>query len=1020
MPHAPHRQSVVPEFEPLEPRVLFSSTIQWQPLGEAGNGGRSDALTVSPFDSSHLLVAGDVLGSAMSFDGGKTWEPATGFDSLEHSDFTFHPTNADEVWAATLSGPYRSTDGGRTWTSQRQGMPAPDGFGYDAAVEKVLYDPSDTTHQTLLAFGGDHRELKEGAAIASQLPNYGKIWRSTDGGQNWSDGGMADLPGNITAVAYESDSSDVLLAAVSDDGIYRSTGDGPGATWVRRSNGLPTAGNGVRISGIVSDPAKPWIQTATVGTSQPGNINTPKVGGIYRSTDRGWNWTRVEAGEETGSWPPDFRHVEVSSDGGTLWAADVTFGTGKGVYKSTDSGATWQHVLTGANVDQLLAEPSPLNDGTAIGGWWVEIDPNDADTVYILGSSLVLKTTDGGQTWTDETNINFGNNTWRSNGYTGWVAENVAFNPYDPNMIVTQGLDSLLAGISRDGGYSWDVGFREGGDTGLPAFNAGRDVTFAPNGVMFIALGQGPNTDELIARSTDNGASWELLAAPATGQVATAVYTNPSAPNNLWAVVDGVLYKSSNALAGNPASVTWIVQNVDGTQVDDIAPIPGQTNHFYVSTDNGVYKTTNGGGAFTRVGGTGFAGPDDRVNIAVDPNNTNVVWAASIGNQANGLYKFDGSAWQTLTLPGGADRWARDVAVNPTDSNHIVVATGQDPFVDINGGTFLWFSEDGGSTWTQESTNLPVMRFRTVTFSPDGSRVIAGSGGRGFWVAELDRTTIGAQAEHLLAGEGASGDAFNIGMDAEASDGRYIVVPNSAGDSSDANADAPVAKFFFTLDEAQQGVTFRARVQTPGGTGDNSFFVRVNEGAWQPWVTAVNRFGWTWDTVSNVNTGQTLSVDLGAGRHVLEFKLRDAGTWLDEVDIVLAGADPATQPATSMRIQAERADGGSGVQVVDDTRVGFINAGDYIVFEGVDFSSGFTTLLTRAGSARQGGTIEIRLGSPTASIIASTSLGNTGGWTQWESQTTTLPPLTGVQDLYITFSGGTGFLLDLDYIELIA
>ncbi|MEM6391261.1 MAG: carbohydrate-binding protein [Planctomycetota bacterium] len=804
MAHHSNTRSGEAHFAELEPRQLFSPTLQWQPLGELGNGGRSDAIAVSPYDSDHLLVSGDVLGSAVSFDAGQTWETATGFDSLEHSDFTFHPTNTSEVWAATLSGPYRSIDGGRTWESRRLGMPPAGGFGYDAAVEKVLYDPSDSTHQTLLAFDGDHRELKEGAAINTQLVNYGKVWRSTNGGLNWVDIDMPDLLGNITAVAYEAGSSDVLLAAVSDDGIYHSTGDGPGATWQRRSNGLPTAGNGVRISGIVSDPAKPWIYTATVGTSQGGNANAPKVGGIYRSTD--------------------------------------------------------------------------------------------------------------------------------------------------------------------------------------------------------------------------NGSTWELINPPVTtGSIATAVYANPSSPNIVWAVVDGTLYRSSNALATNPANVTWSIQSVDGTTIDDIAPVPGQDNHFYVSTDNGVYKTTNGGGLFTRVGGSGFAGPDGRVNLAVDPNTPNVVWAASIGNQSNGLYKFDGSNWQTLSLPNGADRWARDVAVDPTNSQHVVVATGQDPFVEINGGTFLWFTEDGGQTWRQESANLPAMRFRTVAFAPDGSRVIAGSGGRGFFVAELNRTTIGLQAEHMMLGE-SGGHSFDVGFDAVANGGRYIAVPTSAGNNWSASGDAPVAKFFFTLDQPGQDVTFRARLQTPNG--DNSFFVRVNGGAWTPWLASTTGSGWAWDTVTNKNTGQTLTLDLSAGRHVLEFKMRESGTRLDEIELVLSGnpSDDGGSNDSGLRLEAELADQAVGTQVVNGSKVGFINTGDYLVFQNVDFgSAAFTTFRTRAASATQGGTIELRIGSPTGIVAGSVTYSNTGGWNAWETRSSSLFGIHGTHDVYLTFTGpGSGFLLDLDYFELLA
>jgi hypothetical protein len=98
--------------------------IRWQPLREPGCGGWVTSLVVSPFDSSRLLVGGDLLGIGVSTDRGDSWRPALGLGSWEICDFTWHPTDPEVVWVGTYSGPHVSHDGGLTWQERRKGFPA--------------------------------------------------------------------------------------------------------------------------------------------------------------------------------------------------------------------------------------------------------------------------------------------------------------------------------------------------------------------------------------------------------------------------------------------------------------------------------------------------------------------------------------------------------------------------------------------------------------------------------------------------------------------------------------------------------------------------------------------------------------------------------------------------------------------------------------------------------------------------------------------------------------------------------
>jgi Carbohydrate binding module (family 6) len=98
-----------------------------------------------------------------------------------------------------------------------------------------------------------------------------------------------------------------------------------------------------------------------------------------------------------------------------------------------------------------------------------------------------------------------------------------------------------------------------------------------------------------------------------------------------------------------------------------------------------------------------------------------------------------------------------------------------------------------------------------------------------------------------------------------------------------------------------------------------------------------------------------------------------------------------------------------------------MNHNAWAAYNAVDFD-GLKSVNVRLASGNQGGTISVRTGSRTGPVIASLSVGNTGGWDKWVTRTAPLKPTAGAQTLYLTFANvatGNGQMMLLDWLELV-
>ena len=201
-----------------------------------------------------------------------------------------HPVDADILYVGAVNGGiWKTADATAatpTWT------PLTD-FAASLSIGALAFDPTDPTHQTLVAGIGRTSSFGRMGGLQSGL------LRTDDGGSTWqslgaSDPGGLDLAGrNISGVVAR---GSTLLAAANtlgdgaDPGVYLSIDDGVTFQNISGLNGL---GDG-SVSDLVADPGDAdRLYAAVLPTIDRGTGAITTAGGIFRTDDLGVTWTNV-------------------------------------------------------------------------------------------------------------------------------------------------------------------------------------------------------------------------------------------------------------------------------------------------------------------------------------------------------------------------------------------------------------------------------------------------------------------------------------------------------------------------------------------------------------------------------------------------------------------------------------------------------------------------------------------------------------------------------------------------------
>jgi alpha-L-arabinofuranosidase len=83
--------------------------------------------------------------------------------------------------------------------------------------------------------------------------------------------------------------------------------------------------------------------------------------------------------------------------------------------------------------------------------------------------------------------------------------------------------------------------------------------------------------------------------------------------------------------------------------------------------------------------------------------------------------------------------------------------------------------------------------------------------------------------------------------------------------------------------------------------------------------------------------------------------------------------------------------------------IGWIEAGDWVRYDDINFGDGTTDVKIRVASATAGGVIELRLDSPEGELLGKSLVPNTGGWQSWSSADVKIKPTAGIKRLCMLF-----------------
>lgn len=684
------------------------------------------SLTVSPFDGKHILVGGDLLSMGLSRDRGESWEPVFGFLSTEIGDAAFHPEQPNVVWVGTMSGPYQSCDGGKTWTEKRGGeFPRIAKHHYSAPIEKILFDPNDS--ERLLAFGGSSRNW--GSPGDSTL--WGAVWESRDGGENWKK--LSSLGKNIVSAVFASGSSNVLLAAVSGQGVFRSE-DG-GKSWESVNSGLPH-GNVERVAAHAKDPNIFWVSlNSCPQKNEDGSPAKCLPGGVFKSTDGGKTWKDSSNGlSRHASTNPNmtarYKAFCVSpSAPNVLYVNDYAW-DGATFYRSDDGGDSWRIILrhhgNGAKRPVQTAYPSGL--GVTV----LSVNPQNENEVYGAGAEFILASFDGGKTWTDQTSVQVQDGTdwtWKGRGYSGLCCVGFHFDPYHEGRSLFLAMDAGKCWESNDFMQTWSFHGQKPGPWG-----GGAAASFAKDGTVYVTTGQQGNSGNVLKGGLNQPGPWTPLAVPGSGlpdgsqTTARGIFTSPTDSSKVWTVFGGKLYRTKDG------GKTWKLLS-EQDSFGWIAPVPGKERTFYVSGKTGLWHTKNGKD-FVFLGGPANAG-----KICVDASGRLLLAAFKAPANEGGLWRFDPKKpkeerW--THLKPDTESCAMAPVTHPTDPTRILLLSTDHPYHDHIRCEAVQISLDDGQTWHDLSEGLPTDRGECAAFNPfDPDEIILGTGGCGYFKTRL-------------------------------------------------------------------------------------------------------------------------------------------------------------------------------------------------------------------------------------------------------------------------------------------
>ncbi|HEY5220485.1 MAG TPA: hypothetical protein VIJ16_11785, partial [Gemmatimonadaceae bacterium] len=398
------------------------------------------------------------------------------------------------------------------------------------------------------------------------------VWKTTNAGVTWNpifdsvkgvaSVGAIEVAPSDTSVIYVGTGDIITGGAINEgNGVYKSTD--AGRTW--QHMGLDAT---KQIPSIIVDPANPDI----VMVAAQGNVHAKSdQRGVFRSTDGGATWTKVlYVNDEIGAVKLAYAHDKPSVILATTDEHYVAPGSGgRGafggpsgthLFKSTDEGATWTEI-SGHGLPEL-------NGRTSV----AVANHTDGMRMFIVMNSGLFRSDDGGANWhqigADDDRIH--------NGQGGYNC-GVYVDPGDPDVIYVINTSSY---VSRDGGKTW-TGFK-----GAPGGDDPQQLWIDPTNGQRMLLGM----DQGGTVTLDGGRTWSTWYNQSTEQVYHLSVDN-SFPYYVYAPQQdaGAIRVRSRGNFGEITPQDW--NPVGGWEWGTVVADPLNPNFVYAS-GSGILKIT--------------------------------------------------------------------------------------------------------------------------------------------------------------------------------------------------------------------------------------------------------------------------------------------------------------------------------------------------------------------------------------------------------------------------------------------
>jgi len=340
----------------------------------------------------------------------------------------------------------------------------------------------------------------------------GGVWKTTDGGSNWTNISDGFFGSSIGSVAVAPSDESVLYVGEGEKTVRGNVSEGLGGIW-RSDNGGKTWRNlglkdGRHIVRIVVHPKNPDVVWAAVLGHLFGPSNER---GIYKTTDGGKTWKQtLFVNNQAGA----FEIVAEPGNPDVLFASTWRIirqphtmesgGEGSGLWKSTDGGETWKNISA--------------SKGLPKGVWGINavaIAPSNTNKIYALIENEkggLYASEDGGETW----ELRSSDNNIRQRA---WYYTRIFVDPQNENLVYAPNVNFML---SRDGGRTFSSPYQtphgdhhdlwidpENGKRMVVADDGGAQVSF-DGGLNWSTMMNQP-TVQVYRVSTDNAFPYRIL-----------------------------------------------------------------------------------------------------------------------------------------------------------------------------------------------------------------------------------------------------------------------------------------------------------------------------------------------------------------------------------------------------------------------------------------------------------------------------------------------------------------------------